>query len=259
MKLTDKRIVVIGATAEIGRAASRALSEAGAVLYLHGHQNERALSDLAANTNAAGTALADISREHEVQVLFGKIAGVWPEGFDAVVSCAGINPSAAPTGDVSLADWQDTIDVNLTGTFLCVRSAVRVLKKNAGGGKIVLISSIFGLESPTNRVAYSASKHGLTALVQTVSKEFGGPPNPIEINALCPGPVWSSNVRRIFERHAEERGVTVEEYVKERVSRIPAARFLDPDELARKVTFFCSSDSDYINGQVIPVTGGATE
>lgn len=257
--ITKKRILIIGSTGGLGSIIAEKFNEYGAKLFLQGHKNENLLSEFKDRLkNVQEVALADISKEEDVEGLYQSVAKCWKNQLDGMVLCSGINPTVAEVKDLSLDDWNRTIAVNLTGPFLCIKHGIPLLKK-AKDGKIVIISSIFGIESPPNRGAYGASKHGLTALVQTVSKEEGIPPDVIHINAICPGPAWGKNVEHIFQQNAKTKGITVEEYSKSRFQEIPAGRFLFPEELAEVAAFLCSDASNYINGTLIKLTGGAIE
>jgi 3-hydroxybutyrate dehydrogenase len=251
--LEMKRGVLLGATGGLGQAVARGLVNEGARLFVHGYENETILDEL--NTFAEAGATADLRSPEAIVELFARIRQ-WCDGsLDFVVYAAGVNPSAAPLRDIARDHWEQTLAVNVSGAFYAIQSALPLLKASPNA-KIVLISSIFGVESPANRAAYGASKHALAGLVQSLAREEG---DWLHVNALCPGPAWGENVRQIFQRHASERGISVEEYVKERVSKIPAGRFLEPEELAQIVVVFCSTRTDYVNGQLIKITGGASE
>ena len=246
--------LLLGATGGLGLPMARELVSLGAELFVHGNSDSAALATLRTLPGVTGR-LADLSDYEGVGRLFAEV-DTWCEGsLDFMVYSAGVNPTAEPVSDIEVADWASAIDVNLTGAFYALKFGLPLLRAS-GHGKIVLISSIFGIESAANRGAYGAAKHGLTGLVQTVAREEGG---VVQINALCPGPAWGENVRRIFVQHAKERDISLEDYVKERVAKIPAGRFLEPEELARATAVLCSRYSDYINGETIKITGGASE
>lgn len=252
-ELKGKRIFIVGASGGLGEAMTRAFAESGARLVVHGSSNAGALTQLRALPDVELALHADVRREDEVASAFAQVSSLWDGGLDALVYAAGVNPTAARLRDITLADWDITQSVNLRGAFLAIKHALPLFDV-AGHGKIVLISSMFALETPANRSAYGAAKHGLTGLVQSVAKEEG---KHVHINALCPGGAWGKNVQHIFAETAKTRGITVEEYTKERLSQIPAGRLLEPEELAHTAMFFCSSLSDYINGETIRLSGGA--
>ena len=257
--ITGKKILVIGATGGFGSVISKTLDEYGAILFLHGNKESEKLNKLQSSLkNVDGTVLADITKEQQVENMYSEVVKAWNDKLDGLVISSGSTPVATEIKDTSLEDWNYAINVNLTGPFLLIKHASPLLKK-AGGGKIVVISSIFGIETPLNRGSYGAAKHGLTALVQTVSKEEGASPNIIHINALCPGSAYGENAERAFERTAKEKGISVDEFLKIKTSKIPAGRLLYPGEVAEATAFLCSDSSNYINGELIKLTGGAIE
>lgn len=255
MGVAGKSCAVLGATGGLGQSISAVLAAHGMRLFVHGLRNTAALDQLRDLDGVEESQIADLRSVSEVEHLCRSI-DAWARGsLYALVYAAGVNPTAAAIRKVDVSDWDETLSVNLRGAFLAIRELLPSLTSD-GTGRIVLLSSIFGVQSPVNRVAYSASKHGLTALVQTVAKEER---DRVQINAIALGPVWGSNLRRIFREHAREQGIPPEEYVKLRTERIPLRRFLDPTELANLVLYLCSPLSSYLTGQVIPLTGGAVE
>ncbi len=254
LDLDDRKGLVIGATGGLGQAIVKELLDHGATLFVHGATNQGVLSDLCANPGVSG-ALADFADETAARSLFDQVEE-WCSGqLGFLIYCAGCNPSADSVVDLELTDWDQTMAVNVRGAFLALKFGIPMIR-NGDPGKVVIVSSIYGIEAPMNRAAYSASKHALTGLVQTVSKEEGA---SLHINALCVGPAWGENVKHIFAEHARNREISVEEYTKERSRNIPARRFVEPSELARTVALFCSRATDYTNGECIKVTGGACQ
>lgn len=253
LSLRGAKGVVLGATGGLGRSIVGAMSDVGMQLFVHGRSNKTRLEDLRVLPGVERTAVADVRSQDEVSALAANVGGWCGGRLDAFVYLVGVNPTAATLNQLTVTDWDLTIEVNLRGAFLTVQALMPYLSA-ADTGHIVLISSIFGLQSPSNRAAYGASKHGMTGLVQSFVREEG---SRLHINALAPGPAWGEHIRRIFAQHAKNEGISVEEYTSRRTSRIPMGRFMNPEELANAVLFLCSPRSSYINGQVIAVTGGA--
>jgi NAD(P)-dependent dehydrogenase (short-subunit alcohol dehydrogenase family) len=247
--------VVLGASGGLGRPIVRAMSDAGMRLFVHGRSNQVRLEGLKVLPGVEQTALADVRSYDEVSELAANIAAWCGGRLDSFVYLVGVNPTAAPLNQLMVTDWDLTMEVNLRGAFLTIQALIPYISA-AAIGHVVLISSIFGIQSPANRAAYGISKSGMTGLVQSLVREEGA---RLHINALAPGPAWGEHIRQIFAQHAQREGISVEEYTRRRTSRIPMRRFLDPDELANVVLFLCSPRSAYINGQVIAVTGGAYE
>lgn len=244
------RTLILGATGNLGSALADVLSSNGHRLVLHGHSQSDKLIEIATRVGAEGCHCADVTSEAEMGELFAAVGQL-----DAVVYCVGINPTADSVAVMDLANWRRTLEVNLTGAFIATKLAIAALR-GSSAPSIVLVSSIFGDETPARRAAYGASKHGLRALVQAVTREEG----PwLRINAVCPGPMWSDNVREIFEKHAAAAGITMEEYVLQRVSDIPAGRFMELSECADLVSFLLSQDARFVQGECVRISGGAIQ
>ncbi len=168
---------------------------------------------------------------------------------------AGIAPVVNTIGELDEKVWDQIINVNLKGMFLFCKFVAPVMIKQRNG-RIIMISSIFGMRSPAFRGAYGASKHGLTGLMQTLSKELG--PHNILVNLICPGPADTSMVRDIWSKDAKKMGITFDEYYKRKTENIPLGRLCYPIEVSDLVVFLSSDMSTYINGTKIEISGGAT-
>jgi NAD(P)-dependent dehydrogenase (short-subunit alcohol dehydrogenase family) len=254
--LKDQHVVIVGATGTIGTAIAEVFDDEEARLFLLGLNNRDAMENMQGrlkHVDAAKMGL-DLAVDKNVKELFESIPVNWEERIDSLVVSSGTNPSAAAVRDLAIEDWQKTIDVNLTLPFLCVKHALRYMGQ---GGSIVIIGSIFGIESPANRGAYGASKHGLLGLAQTVCREEGG--KGIRINVICPGPVWGPIVYAIFQKHAQKTGISVDDYIAQRLSKIPTGRFAEGRDVAGLAAYLCSDGAKYINGQALKLTGGAVE
>jgi NAD(P)-dependent dehydrogenase (short-subunit alcohol dehydrogenase family) len=244
------RILIVGASGELGTAVARRLAKEGHQLVLHAHSNLAVLNRVADELDVSQRIAADVTSEIEVRDLIEKAAD--RDGIDGIVYTAGVNPTAVRIADTTLEDWNRTLAVNLTGAFLCVRAAIPFMRERHDSS-IVIVSSVFGITSPANRGAYGSSKHGIAGLVESVAREEAP---EIRINAVCPGPMWTENVRRIFPQHAKSVGISVEEYVKQRRAQIPAGRFLELDECAALIEYLLGPNSRFITGESIRIAGG---
>lgn len=163
------------------------------------------------------------------------------------VACAGI----AVTGtvcDISLADWQRTLQVNLTGVFLTARHAIPHLVE-AGGGAFTAISSDAGVQGAEGFAAYCASKHGVVGLIRCLALDHG--PQGVRANAVCPGFVETPMADQIFDGTGPEvRGYYA--------ATVPLGRFARPEEVAAAVAHLTSADAAYTNGMTYVIDGGAT-
>ena len=154
--------------------------------------------------------------------------------------------------------WDETMRVNAKGTFLCSRSVAREMIRRGEGGKIVVMSSMVGKRGQARRAAYCASKFALIGFTQTLALELA--PYRINVNALCPGLADTERIDFMAAALAPE-GESVEQHrariVRERTAGIPLGRVAQSSDIARAAAFLASSESDYLTGLSISVTGGA--
>jgi NAD(P)-dependent dehydrogenase (short-subunit alcohol dehydrogenase family) len=192
-----------------------------------------------------------VSSEAQVLALFEELSRKWG-GLDALVNNAGVSGPTSRLEDTTLDAWRNTLEVNLTGTFLCARSAVPLLRA-AGGGSIVNISSVAGRLGFSLRTPYSASKFGLAGLTQTWAMELG--PSNIRVNSVLPGVVAGDRVERIIAARAAAGGVGNDEMRAQLLSGVSLRRMTRPEDVANQVAFLCSDEGAMISGQSISVCG----
>ncbi|MGH9908668.1 MAG: SDR family NAD(P)-dependent oxidoreductase [Pyrinomonadaceae bacterium] len=173
--------------------------------------------------------------------------------FDIVVNNAGINISDKRAHEVAIEAWNRTLQVNLTAPFQIIRQCLPSMLKK-GWGRIINISSIYGLRAVEGNFPYTVSKHGLSGFTKTIAKEYAAV--GITCNEICPGPINSTMMREIGQREAARSGGTVQDYLKEVCDEIPADRMLKPSELAALAIFIASDDAAYLNGASITLDGG---
>jgi NAD(P)-dependent dehydrogenase (short-subunit alcohol dehydrogenase family) len=153
---------------------------------------------------------------------------------------------------VTVADWDRTIAVNLSGMFYCIRRAVPLLKQ-AGGGLIVNLSSVAGRLGFPFRAPYSASKWAIVGLTETLAMELG--PDNIRVNALQPGIVDGERHWRNARRKAELLGITLEEQERRVMSKVSLRRMVSPQDVANMALFLASDLGRNITGQALSVCG----
>jgi 3-oxoacyl-[acyl-carrier protein] reductase len=216
-----------------------------AVACAYGTDDAAAKDTARAVEEAGGTAetfAADVADEAAVEELFRAVAS-WREAPLVVVAAAGISRDGLairyPT-----SDWERTIGVNLTGTFLCIRAALPAMLR-ARWGRMVTVSSIAGLRGNAGQVAYSASKSGLVGLTRTLAREYGG--RGITANAVCPGLIETEMIAALPDEARERLR-----------SEVPAGRTGTPEEVAAVIRFLASDAASYVNGAVLAVDGGLT-
>ena len=163
---------------------------------------------------------------------------------DLLVLNAGEN-SPSVISEITLDAWQKTLDVNLTSNFLLIRDFGSKMMKR-GSGRIVVVSSCYSFRSRVGRAAYSASKAGLNALVQSAALEFAD--SNILVNAVCPGFVLTD----LTKKNNDATGIKLLE------SQIPLGKLADPIEVAKLVLFLGLESNSYITGQTMVIDGGFT-
>lgn len=249
-ELCDLRALVTAGATGIGYAIAKRLQRAGARVHIC-DISRSALQQAAADSPALTSSVADVASEADVEKLFVDVQ-TQLGGLDLLVNNAGVAGPTGPVEETSREDWQRTLDVNLTGTFLCTRRAVPLLK-TAGGGAIINISSVAGRLGFPHRTPYSASKWGLIGLTQTWAMELG--PAGIRVNAILPGVVAGDRQDRILQARAELEGIDREEVRRQRLQTVSLRNMVTADDVAETVLFLCSPAGRMISGQSLGVCG----
>ncbi|PTX04478.1 3-oxoacyl-[acyl-carrier-protein] reductase [Achromobacter mucicolens] len=248
--LKGARVLVTAGAQGIGLAIARGFLDVGADVHICDvdEQSLQAARETLPDLSASRT---DVSDESQVLALFEALGARWG-ALDVLVNNAGVSGPTSRLEDTTLDAWCNTLDVNLTGTFLCARSAVPLLRA-AGGGAIVNISSVAGRLGFSLRSPYSASKFGLAGLTQTWAMELG--PSNIRVNSVLPGVVSGDRVERIIAARAEAGGVSSEAMREQLVEKVSLRRMTRPEDVANQVVFLCSDQGAMISGQSISVCG----
>lgn len=244
------RVLVTAGASGIGRAISELLITYGAQVHIC-DVSDSFLDDFRKNHPSAGATLADVSSETDIERLFAKV-GSTLGGLDALVNNAGI---AGPTGgieEVTPADWRRTLDICLTGQFLCTHHAVPLIKA-AGGGAVINLSSAAGRFGYAFRTPYAAAKWGVIGLTQSLAKELG--PDNIRVNAILPGIVEGPRMTGVIEARAKQLGVPYAEMEQTYLNRISLRRMVNAVDVAAMVVFLLSAAGRNISGQSIGVDG----
>lgn len=238
-----KKVAVTGATRGIGFALAEAFAQAGADVAVCG-TNEELLKKTADALGAFGgkvyAAKCDISKSEDCEAF---VAGTVKElgGLDVLVNNAGITKDGLAVR-MSEADWDAVINVNLTGTFLMSKAALKVMFKQRSGN-IVNVSSVIGQMGNAGQANYAASKAGIIGLTKSLAKEFGS--RGVRVNAVAPGFVRTAMTDALSEEMKEKA-----------FAAIPLKRFAEPQDIAKAVMFLASQDAAYITGHVLAVNGG---
>lgn len=248
--LNGKRVVVTAGAQGIGLAITEAFVAAGATVHIC-DVNDDFLADAKKKFPGVSQSHTDVSKEDQVDAMFAELTARWG-ALDVLVNNAGIAGPTAPVEDTGLADWEQTIAVNLTGPFLCTRRAVPLLKA-AGGGSIVNLSSIAGRLGFPLRTPYSASKFGVIGLTQTWAMELG--PSRIRVNAILPGIVAGDRQERVIAAKAASYGIGHEAMRQRLLAKVSLRSMVTAQDIAHQIIFICSPAGAAISGQSLSVCG----
>jgi NAD(P)-dependent dehydrogenase (short-subunit alcohol dehydrogenase family) len=174
--------------------------------------------------------------------------------FDIVVANAGMSGSN-PAHRTSLADWQRTLDVNLTGSFLTVKPALAGMTSRKSG-RIVFVASTAGLKGYAYVAPYVAAKHGVVGLMRALAVETAK--TSVTVNAVCPGFVETDMLEESVRRIVDKTGRTPAEARASLAATNPQGRLIQPQEVAAAVLWLCSEEAGSITGQAISLSGGET-
>jgi NAD(P)-dependent dehydrogenase (short-subunit alcohol dehydrogenase family) len=248
MRLRDRRAVVTGAGAGIGRAIALRFGAEGAcvlVADLDFDAAERVAAELGSPALAHEVDVAD---EDSVAAMVARAQHEW-DGLDVLVNNAGIG-IAATTPDTAQNDWHRVLDVCLTGTFFGMKHAIPVMR-DAGGGSIINMSSIAALVGLPDRAAYSAAKGGILALTRAAAIDHVQ--DGIRVNCIAPGTVDTPWVQRITSGYDDPEAARAA-----MKARQPHGRLVSPEEIAAMAAYLASDEAASVVGAVMVVDGGMT-
>ena len=242
--LKDKIAMVTGASRGIGAAIAKRLASEGAKVAInYNSSKEQALQVLSAVLEVSEGMLVqgDVSVQADAEKVLSQVIENWGK-IDILVNNAGINRDKLLMR-MDASDWDDVMNVNLRGTFLCTKLVLPYLIKQRRGN-IVNVSSVVGLSGNPGQVNYAASKAGLVGFTKALAREVAS--RNITVNALAPGFITSGGMVDELSSDAKE---TI-------LKKIPMGRFGTVDEVAECCLFLCNDQSSYITGQVITMDGG---
>ena len=245
-RLVGRVALVTGGAQGIGRAiAERFVAEGARVLIVDvdGALAEQTAAALAAGGSEVEAIGGDVARREDVRRAVARCVERFG-GLDVLAANAGI-ADAEPIMAITDESWRRIIDVNLTGTFVCIQEAARVMIP-ARRGAIVATASTNAFWVESNMAHYNASKGGIVALVKSAAIDLGG--YGIRVNAVAPG------MTRTRANFITEDPVAGPEYLK----GVPLGRFADPAEMAAVVAFLASDDAAYVTGELLVADGGVT-
>ena len=242
--LQGKTAVVTGANTGIGQAIAVALAQAGASIVGVGRS---AMEETQANVLAAGARFhpvsADLSTLEPIEPIMHAAVEVGGR-IDILVNNAGIIRRADAI-DFTEADWDDVMNVNLKTAFFLSQAAARRMLKDGRGGKIINIASLLSFQGGIRIPSYTASKSGLAGLTRLLANEWAA--RGINVNAIAPGYIETNNTQAL--RQDQKRSAEI-------LSRIPAERWGQPEDIGGAAVFLASQAANYIHGIILPVDGG---
>ena len=247
--MTSRVVLVTGGGTGIGAAVARQLATAGDQVVICGRRAEP-LNTVAEQTGALAV-VADVSEASGVAVVVDETIASFGR-LDGLVLNHGIMRTGR-VADLSVEDWHETLQVNLTGPFLLVRAALPYLLQ--GRGSVVSVSSVAALRASEAMAAYSSSKAALLLLTQSLAVDHG--PDGLRANAVCPG--WTATEMADMEMAdlGEARGVSAADAYRLATSFVPQRRAASADEVAGAVCWLLSEAASYVNGAILPVDGGS--
>jgi NAD(P)-dependent dehydrogenase (short-subunit alcohol dehydrogenase family) len=247
-RLDGKVALVTGGARGLGRVMAEALATAGAAVALSARDLDQATEAARGVAESSGRealgVAADVTRAGDVQAMVERVLATFGR-LDILVNNAGIN-IRGPIEQLSESDWDQVIDTNLKGPWLCCRAAAAPMKRQKWG-RVINVSSMLGEISMPGRTPYASSKGGVTLLTRTLALEWAA--DRINVNALCPGP-FATEINTPLLNDPTIRA-TME-------AKIPLGRWGDPAELGPAAVFLASEASSFMTGATLFIDGGYT-
>ena len=238
--LKDKNIIVTGATGGIGNSIVKKFYEYGANILASGTKIDK-LEKLKSNFKNIKILKFDITDNDKIEKFIDDATNELGGSLNCLVNNAGITKDNLAIR-MSLDEWNNVINLNLTSTFLCSKFGIKKMLKNKSG-KIINITSVVGHTGNLGQSNYTASKAALVAMSKSLAIEYAK--KNININCISPGFIETAMTDKIDEKFKEVI-----------ISKIPSARLGQPEDIANAVLFLASNQSDYINGETLHVNGG---
>jgi NAD(P)-dependent dehydrogenase (short-subunit alcohol dehydrogenase family) len=246
-ELDGKVALITGGTTGIGRDAAVLFAKEGAKVVVSGRREAEGKETLEMIRAAGGNGLfvqGDVSKAGDVKDLVKKTVEKFGR-LDVAFNNAGIEGKWAPITEQTEEDWDRTIDINLKGTWLCLKYEILQMQKQGRGGAIVNMSSVAGLMGNATAATYCASKHGVLGLTKSAALECAL--SGIRVNAVCPAVIETPMADRAFADPAVNKWV---------LGLHPMGRFGRPAEIAEAVLWMCSERASFMTGEMMVLDGG---
>ena len=248
-KFEGKVCLITGAGSGIGRAASLAFAKHGATIIVSDVAIEGGEETVEMVKRAGGKAefiRVNVSKSAEVDQMVEQV--VKKHGrLDIAINNAGIGGPWGRLSDITFADWDQVMDINLSGVFYCMKAELTAMAEMKTG-VIINVSSIAGLRGLAHSSAYSASKHAVIGLTKSAALEYARA--NIRINAVCPAFTRSPLFDKMFEIDPS--------YQEKLLKNIPMRRYGEPGDIADAMVWLASDDASFVTGQCLPLDGGMT-
>lgn len=252
--LKGRVALVTGGGSGIGRGIALGLAEKGVRVAVCGRRADLLDQTVARIREGGGSAMsmsADVTNRDEVERFVASVVNEWGQ-IDILVNNAGVS-GRTPMDDPDDTRWLSILDVNLTGSYLCSKVVLPLMKDP---GRIVNMSSVLGRFGVPGYAAYCTAKHGIIGFTKALALEVAG--RGITVNAICPTWVDTDMARQGIEETAAILGMSAEEFRTQAVAAVPIKRMAEVGEIVALTMYLCQADAASITGQVINVCGGAT-
>jgi NAD(P)-dependent dehydrogenase (short-subunit alcohol dehydrogenase family) len=247
-RLEGKAALITGGAGSIGLATAAAFVAEGASVLITDLDRDALVAAVASlGSDAVSWRVADVTVEAEVEAAVGEAVSRFGK-LDVAFANAGIFGAAAPLVEYPVDVFQRVLTVNVVGSMLVAKHAMRVMER---GASLIINSSVVGLTSAPGIAGYATSKHALVGLMRTAAKEMA--PKGVRVNSVHPGPTDNEFQHRI---EVQETGASVEEATKIFDAMIPLGRHATAAEVAATVVFLASDESSFITGHTLTVDGG---
>jgi NAD(P)-dependent dehydrogenase (short-subunit alcohol dehydrogenase family) len=245
-QLKDRVALVTGGATGIGKACALALAREGARVVISGRREnvgEEAVAEIRAAGGDVRFVRADVGRRADIESMIAQTIAAYGQ-LDFAVNNAGIEgPAFVPIADYPEEAWDDVLNINLKGLWLCMKYEIPHLLKQPGAA-IVNVSSVGGVNGSALGVAYHASKHGVIGVTRAAAVEYGG--KGLRVNAVAPGSFHTALSHRLFPEATHGHVAAAS----------PMGRWGELDEIASAVVWLCSPGAGFVNGHTLAVDGG---